>query len=104
MRRFFRFSIGPTVVSAMILFGCVSDSGDSETAQPSAGETQVAEGFTGDGGVSVLYEDERVRVLEMKLAAGTTDGLHSHPDEAAYVVKGSTDIHAIIVELIEPAM
>jgi oxalate decarboxylase/phosphoglucose isomerase-like protein (cupin superfamily) len=38
---------------------------------------------------SLIHEDERVRVLEMKLAAGTTDGLHMHPDEAVYFIRGS---------------
>ena len=36
----------------------------------------------------LLFENEHVRVLEMTLAAGTTDTEHSHPSETVYFIKG----------------
>lgn len=39
---------------------------------------------------AVLLEDDRVRILEMKLPAGTSDNEHAHPAEAAYFITGST--------------
>ncbi|MFQ6045543.1 MAG: hypothetical protein ACE5PT_04170 [Gemmatimonadales bacterium] len=35
-----------------------------------------------------LFEDDRVRVLEMTLPAGVSDTEHSHPDEVVYFLKG----------------
>ena len=36
----------------------------------------------------VLLENERVRVLEMKLPAGGRDQTHSHPAETVYFIRG----------------
>ncbi len=35
-----------------------------------------------------LLENERVRVVEMRLAAGETDQQHSHPAETVYFIRG----------------
>jgi len=35
-----------------------------------------------------LFENDRVRVLEMSLRAGEKDQEHSHPDETVYFVSG----------------
>ena len=35
-----------------------------------------------------LFENDRVRVLEMSLRAGEKDEQHSHPDETVYFVSG----------------
>ncbi len=37
----------------------------------------------------LLLENERVRVLEMRLKQGEIDQKHSHPSETVYFVKGS---------------
>ena len=37
---------------------------------------------------AVLNDDERARVLEMKLGPGQKDGEHTHPDELVYFIKG----------------
>lgn len=37
----------------------------------------------------LLFENERVRVLEMTLKAGEIDEPHSHPSETVYFVTGS---------------
>lgn len=37
---------------------------------------------------TVLHEDERARVLDMRLPAGAEDGVHSHPDEVVYFLRG----------------
>ena len=37
---------------------------------------------------SVMFENEHVRVLEMKLGAGQIDNEHSHPEETIYFIKG----------------
>ncbi len=37
---------------------------------------------------SVMLENEHVRVLEMKLAAGEIDNQHSHPSETVYFITG----------------
>jgi len=37
---------------------------------------------------TTLHEDARVRVVDMRLDPGVTDGIHSHPDEIVYFVKG----------------
>lgn len=37
---------------------------------------------------SVLHQDARVRVVDMKLDPGATDGIHNHPDEIVYFVQG----------------
>lgn len=92
------------------------------------------------GGVStVLFENERVRVLEAKYPPGATHDMHSHPDHVVYALEdakvrmtgedgksadvdikkgatrwqpaithkteniGTTPLHAILVELKEPA-
>ena len=36
----------------------------------------------------IMLENEHVRVLEMKLAAGEIDEKHSHPSETVYFIKG----------------
>ena len=36
----------------------------------------------------VLLENDQVRVLEMNLRAGEKDGVHSHPNETVYFIKG----------------
>ena len=36
----------------------------------------------------VLLETDRYRMLEMTIAAGTSDNEHSHPSEAVYFVTG----------------
>lgn len=38
----------------------------------------------------LLFENDHVRVLEMKLKAGQIDNQHSHPSETVYFVKGSS--------------
>lgn len=41
-----------------------------------------------------LFEDDRVRVLEMTLPAGVSDTEHSHPSEVVYFLKGGkAEIH-----------
>jgi len=37
---------------------------------------------------SVMFENEHVRVLEMKLGAGEIDVEHSHPSETIYFLSG----------------
>ncbi len=53
----------------------------------------VAEGMsaaeTSPENYTVLHEDDRVRILEMSLPAGTGDNEHAHPAEAAYFITGS---------------
>ena len=36
----------------------------------------------------ILLENEHVRVLEMNLAAGESDEMHSHPSETVYFLRG----------------
>ena len=51
---------------------------------------------------SVLTENDRVRMLEMKLPIGVTDEMHTHPDEAAFFITGSAiKIHMPDGETIE---
>lgn len=35
-----------------------------------------------------LFENDAVRVVEMNLAAGRSDELHSHPNETVYFISG----------------
>ncbi len=91
------------------------------------------------GGDKVLFENERIRVVEANYPAGTTHEMHSHPDHVVYALGdakvrmtgedgksadvdikkggtrwqpavthktenvGTTTLHAILVELKEPA-
>ena len=63
-----------------------------EMMQEPGGREAVAEGTDAVSVApevySVLNEDERARVLEMKLPAGTEDGEHTHPDELVYFITG----------------
>jgi len=36
----------------------------------------------------LLLENDKVRVMEMRVAAGETDNEHSHRDETVYFIKG----------------
>lgn len=36
----------------------------------------------------VIFENERVRVMEFVIKAGEKIGMHSHPDHFGYIVKG----------------
>lgn len=38
----------------------------------------------------LLFENERVRVMEVTFKPGTKIGLHSHPDHVGYAVTGGT--------------
>jgi mannose-6-phosphate isomerase-like protein (cupin superfamily) len=40
------------------------------------------------GNYQLLFENDRVRVLEMSLKAGQRDVTHSHPAETVYFVRG----------------
>ena len=42
----------------------------------------------GPGIYKLLFENERVRVMEMSLKPGERIGMHSHPDHLAYILTG----------------
>ena len=44
----------------------------------------------GPGIYQLLFENERVRVMELRLKPGEKIGVHSHPDHLAYVLSGGT--------------
>jgi len=82
---------------ALSVSGCTRQSDDQmagETDHDEMGEHQGG-GMSMDAVVvnpdvyKVLHEDDRVRILEMSLPVGVNDGMHSHPDEAVYFIKGS---------------
>lgn len=82
---------------ALSVGACTQQSGDQmagENAEHEMAEHQD-EGMSMDPVVvnpdvyKVLHEDDRVRILDMTLPVGVTDGMHSHPDEAVYFIAGS---------------
>lgn len=85
------------LVIALSLSACAQQSGDKMAGEMEQEEAAGPsdEGMSMDAVVvnpnvyKVLHEDERVRILDMSLPAGVTDGMHSHPDEAVYFIKGS---------------
>lgn len=86
-------------ISAVFIAGCAGESGDTDTEDMPDAAREMADEPVADrmDAVSVapdvytvLHEDDRVRVLDMVLPAGETDGLHSHPNEAVYFIEGST--------------
>jgi mannose-6-phosphate isomerase-like protein (cupin superfamily) len=88
----------PLAVAAL-LSAC---SGSTEVASPEApaevagaeapsAPTAVQDAVTAAPSVyTVLHEDERARVVDMKLEAGVTDGVHMHPDEVVYFLQGGS--------------
>ncbi|HUF09444.1 MAG TPA: hypothetical protein VMO47_09000, partial [Rhodothermales bacterium] len=80
----------------LVIGGCAQQSSD-QMSNDMATDTMAhdGDGMSMDATVvapdvyTVIHEDERVRILDMKLPAGVTDGMHSHPDEAVYFIKGS---------------
>ena len=83
--------------SMMALSGCAEKSADQVADDTASVDTMLhadqvmsmAAEVASPDVYSLLHEDERVRILDMKLPAGVTDGMHSHPDEAVYFIKGS---------------
>jgi quercetin dioxygenase-like cupin family protein len=65
------------------------DATHDETVEQEPTSMSMAADVVNPNVYSLLHEDERVRILEMNLPAGVNDGMHSHPDEAAYFVTGS---------------
>ena len=40
----------------------------------------------GTGGITLKFENERVRVLELRLKPGESEGMHTHPDYVLYAL------------------
>ena len=75
---------------AISLAGCTREAPETQVEKTPASTDELDAVVVAPDVYSILHEDERVRVLNMTLPPGVTDGLHSHPNEAVYFIKGST--------------
>lgn len=90
-------SVALIIPALIFVAGCAGETGDRTDAETPADSatTHHMDGMSIDAVTAnpnvykELHEDERVRVLEMYLPAGETDGMHSHMDEAVYFISGS---------------
>ena len=83
----------------VVAVGCGQATQEETTPEPAVVEQAVSEILDAVAAApdvyTALFEDERVRVVEMTLAAGATDGHHRHPHETVYFLSGG----AVRVEL-----
>jgi len=73
-------------VSLLFVFAACA----SKATQPSAAATSdyIDPAVVSPDVYKVLHSDDAIRIVEMKLAKGMQDKLHSHPYEAVYFVSG----------------
>ena len=46
----------------------------------------ISSARTGAGGITLKFENERVRVLELRLKPGESEEMHTHPDYVLYAL------------------
>jgi quercetin dioxygenase-like cupin family protein len=92
MSRLGRFTQAAVVGVGVLAIGCAAEEAATPETPAAVEEMAVVpDAVTAAPGIySTMHEDERVRVVEMKMSAGATDGFHQHPHEVVYFLAGGS--------------